>query len=278
MLHQQEKQAWTVFRWTAREGIESKLMIWKLGGCAPGWPPDSIRASLQREVLCLIWPNFMPLQAWPMYLNGCFFDRCSMQIIPNWKFVAVILNTLQARLPKENIGTSKGQTLQKLKLMILACFQGEGGLQLCPAPLWPQKNITSLNGDLTNPANPSAFTDDLTRDTWRYITPFLNPRGECIPSYLTHQSPSVQNKIYRITPQNETLNNFLPSIRLMCAGVSEKCLLGPKPCATALPTLERTKQEDRKRGKKRERRQTASDIIKSQILSKFDTLMATIEA
>lgn len=32
-----------------------------------------------------------------------------MQIIPNWKFVAVILNALQAGLPKENIGTSKGQ-------------------------------------------------------------------------------------------------------------------------------------------------------------------------
>lgn len=228
------------------------------GWLCPGMAPDSIRASLQREVLCLIWPNFMPLQAWPMYLNGCFFDRCSMQIIPNWKFVAVILNTLQARLPKENIGTSKGQTLQKLKLMILARFQGEGGLQLCPAPLWPQKNITSLNGDLTNPANPSAFTDDLTRDTWRYITPFLNPRGECIPSYLTHQSPSLQNKIYRMTPQNETLNNFLPSIRLMWAGVSEKCPRGPKPGATALPLKELHRHQlwrelNRKRGREKKR-------------------------
>jgi len=54
-----------------------------------------------------------------MYLNGCFFDRCSVQIIPNWKFGGVILNILQARVPKENIATSKGQTLQKLKLMIL---------------------------------------------------------------------------------------------------------------------------------------------------------------
>lgn len=50
-----------------------------------------------------------------MYLNGSFFDRCSVQIIPNWKFVGVILNILQARLPKENIETSKGQTLQKTK-------------------------------------------------------------------------------------------------------------------------------------------------------------------
>lgn len=84
-----------------------------------------------------------------MYLNGCFFDRCSVQIIPNWKFVGVILNILQARVPKENIGTSKGQTLQKLKLMILAHLQGKGGLQLCPTSPWPQKNITPLNGDLT---------------------------------------------------------------------------------------------------------------------------------
>lgn len=63
-----------------------------------------------------------------MYLNGCFFDRCSVQIIPNLKFVRVILNILQARTPKENIGTSKGQVLQKLKLMILAHLWGEGEL------------------------------------------------------------------------------------------------------------------------------------------------------
>lgn len=63
-----------------------------------------------------------------MYLNGCFFDRCSVQIIPNWKFVGVILNILQARMPKENIETSKGQVLQKLKLMILAHLWGEGEL------------------------------------------------------------------------------------------------------------------------------------------------------
>lgn len=84
-----------------------------------------------------------------MYLNGSFFDRCSVQIIPNWKFVGVILNILQARLPKENIETSKGQTLQKLKLMIQAHLRGGGGPQLCPMCPWPQENITPLSGDLT---------------------------------------------------------------------------------------------------------------------------------
>lgn len=98
-----------------------------------------------------------------MYLNGSFFDRCSVQIIPNWKFVGVILNILQARLPKENIGTSKGQTLQKLKLMILAHLQGDGPLQLCPTCPWPQK-YHSFKWRFDQSPNPTtaALKSDLT--------------------------------------------------------------------------------------------------------------------
>lgn len=49
-----------------------------------------------------------------MHLNDSFSDRCSSQIILNRKFVGVILNFLKAKaFLKENIETSKGQTLQK---------------------------------------------------------------------------------------------------------------------------------------------------------------------
>lgn len=100
--------------------------------------------------------------------------------------------------------------------MILDHFQGEGGLQLLSSDPLATKNITSLNGDLTNPANPSAFTDDLTRDACSHISPFLNPRGECVHLYLVHQSPSAQNKSYRITPTEWDTRQFPPCHSVWC--------------------------------------------------------------
>ena len=96
-----------------------------------------------------------------MYLNGCFFDRCPVQIIPNWKFVGVILNVPEARVPKENIGTSKDQTLQKLKLMMLAHLWGKEGLQLCPTSHW-QKRKKKMSLTICPPHTTTVFNNDLT--------------------------------------------------------------------------------------------------------------------
>lgn len=97
-----------------------------------------------------------------MYLNGCFFDRCSVQIIPNWKFVGVILNILQARLPEENIGTSKGQTLQKTKTNDPSPPPGRRRAStLSNIPL-AAKKTHSFKWRFDHFPNPAAFTSDLT--------------------------------------------------------------------------------------------------------------------
>lgn len=120
----------------------------------------------------------------------------------------MILNTLQARLPPENIGTSKGQTLQKPKTNDLIPPPGRRGAStLSNAPPSYRKNITPENENLSDPPKPTEFTNACKKKKKKNVW-----RSSCMRAVSAHRAilsdtsiPAFQLRRCRAAPRGYLL-------------------------------------------------------------------------